>query len=173
MTDPRPYELLARFNADGTVAGVSVRTLTTVNGRDFEGDPVPLAGATDPVFITFADQFSAAVVAERDAALEALEAQRIDMQAEINRLTALVPPEEDPNGIPSVITCVQGRLALLQAGLLDAVESSIKSATREVQIFWEFATEWHRSNAVLISLGTTLGLSEPQVDDLFRIAKGL
>jgi len=75
--------------------------------------------------------------------------------------------------VPEVITCVQGRLALLQAGMLDAVESSISAASRDVQIFWEFATEWHRTNSVLISLGQSLGLSDAQVDALFRLAKGL
>lgn len=84
----RPYELLARFAPDGTVAGVSVRTITTVNGRDFEGDPMPLAGASDPAFTAFADQFTAAIVAERDAAIDAQET----LQAEIDRLTALIPP---------------------------------------------------------------------------------
>lgn len=84
----RPYELLARFAPDGTVAGVSVRTITTVNGRDYESDPLPLAEATDSAFVAFADQFAAAVVAERDAALAALQ----PLQAEIDRLTALIPP---------------------------------------------------------------------------------
>jgi len=165
----RPYELLARFEADGTVAGVSVRTITTVNGRDYESDPTPLAGATDPVFVAFADQFAAAVVAQRDVAVAA----QTTLQAEIDRLAALIPPEEDENGLPSVITCVQGRLALLQAGLLDAVEASMEGASREVRIFWEFAIEWHRTNAVLVSLGQSLGLSDEQVDVLFRLAKGL
>ena len=75
--------------------------------------------------------------------------------------------------VPEVITCVQGRLALLQVGMLDAVESSISGASLEVRIFWEFATEWHRGHAVLIALGASLGLSDTQVDDLFRLAKGL
>ena len=75
--------------------------------------------------------------------------------------------------VPDVITAVQGRLALLQAGLLDSVESSISVASREVQVFWEFATEWHRGNAVLIALGQSLHLNDSQVDDLFRRAKGL
>lgn len=88
----RPYELLARFAADGTVAGVSVRTITTVNGRDYESDPMPLSGAGDSAFAEFADQFSASVVAERDAAVSALETERSTMQAEIDRLTLLVPP---------------------------------------------------------------------------------
>jgi hypothetical protein len=83
----RPYELLARFNPDGTVAGVSVRTITTVNGRDYESDPMPLAGTGDAAFAAFADQFSAAIVAERDAAIAALQ----PLQTEIDRLTALIP----------------------------------------------------------------------------------
>jgi hypothetical protein len=88
----RPYELLARFAPNGTVAGVSVRTITTVNGRDFEGDPQPLSGTGDAAFAAFADQFAAAVVSERDTAVAALETQRATMQAEIDRLTALIPP---------------------------------------------------------------------------------
>jgi len=78
-----------------------------------------------------------------------------------------------PQPVPAVITCVQGRLALLQTGMLDAVEASISEASREVRIFWEFAVEWHRTNAVLISLGQSLGLTDSQVDDLFRLAKRL
>lgn len=88
----RPYELLARFAADGTVAGVSVKTITTVGGRDYESDPIPLADTDDPAFVGFAEQFSASVVAERDEAVSALESQRATMQAEIDRLTALIPP---------------------------------------------------------------------------------
>lgn len=94
----RPYELLARFAADGTIAGVSVRTITTVDGRDYESDPAPLSGAEDPAFIAFAEQFAAAAVtardsaiAERDEALKSVETVRTELQAEIDRLTALVP----------------------------------------------------------------------------------
>ncbi len=61
-----PYELLARFNTQGQVSGVSVRYLTTLNGKVYEGDPEPLSGTSDPAFTAFASQFSAAIVAERD-----------------------------------------------------------------------------------------------------------
>jgi len=83
----RPYELLARFAPDGSIAGVSVRTITTVNGRDFESDPEPLSGANDPAFAAFAEQFSAAVVAERDVLI----AEKAALHAEVDRLTLLVP----------------------------------------------------------------------------------
>ncbi len=62
----RPYELLVRFNQSGNVGGASVRTITTVNGRDYEGDPEPLSGVNDPAFTQFASQFAASAVAERD-----------------------------------------------------------------------------------------------------------
>lgn len=63
----KPYELLARFKIDGTVAGCHVRTISTVDGKDYESEPVPLANATDPAFVAFAASFSASVVTERDA----------------------------------------------------------------------------------------------------------
>jgi hypothetical protein len=62
----RPYELLARFGKDGIEAGVHVRTITTVNGKDYESDPIPLSDATDPIFVEFAQQFSASVIAENE-----------------------------------------------------------------------------------------------------------
>lgn len=80
----RPYELLARFAQDGTVAGVSVRTITTVDGRDFEGDPRPLSGASDAAFRAFAEQFAAAATTERDS----LRGQLATAQQSIETLTS-------------------------------------------------------------------------------------
>lgn len=63
----RPYELLARFGENGHVVGVQIRRITNVDGKDFEGDPIPLSqAANDPAFASFADQFSSSAVAERD-----------------------------------------------------------------------------------------------------------
>lgn len=61
-----PYELLVRFNRDGSVAGALTRSIETVGGRDFELSPVPLA-ESDEAFARFAEQFAAAAVAERDS----------------------------------------------------------------------------------------------------------
>jgi hypothetical protein len=75
-----PYELLARFNADGSVAGVHVRNLITINGKTIEGDPIPLSSVEDSAFSAFAEVFSASVVAERDA-----------LQAKVQQLTEAIP----------------------------------------------------------------------------------
>ena len=90
-----PYELLARFATDGTIAGVSARYLTTVNGKVYEGDPQPLAGVDDPAFHDFADQFSAAVVAERDELVEQVETltqAKEAAESSVAELTAQVAP---------------------------------------------------------------------------------
>lgn len=94
----RPYELLARFDASGNVSGVSVRTLVTIDGRDYESDPSPLIGASDPAFTAFAAAFSAAIVAQRDQLLSdksALETQlsiltteRDGLQTQLATITA-------------------------------------------------------------------------------------
>lgn len=89
MTE-RPYEVLARFGADGKVAGVSCRHIETVNGRDYEGDPQPLSGTDDPEFAVFAEAFSAAVVAERDS----LQADKTTLTTELATATATIATRE-------------------------------------------------------------------------------
>ncbi len=165
--------MLARFAPNGTVAGVSVRTITTVNGRDFEGDPVPLSGTGDAAFAAFADQFAAAIVAERDtlaAQVNVLTAEKATLQARVSELEAELASGVDENGVPTVITPLQGRIALKRANLLDAVEAAIVEANGETQIWWEYSTLWHRTHPVLNALGASLGLSSEQVDDLFKVA---
>jgi len=169
----RPYELLARFAADGTVSGVAVRTITTVNGRDYESDPTPLSGATDPAFVEFAEQFAADAVTERDslaAQVAELTAEKATLEARVAELEAELASGVDENGVPIAITPLQGRLALKRAGLLESVEAAIVQENGETQIWWEYATLWHRSHSLLNALVTSLGLSSDQVDDLFKVA---
>jgi hypothetical protein len=172
----KPYELLARFAADGTVAGVSIRTITTLNGRDYESDPRPLAGANDPAFVAFASQFAAAAVSQRDLLntdLTKMTAERDALNTRVAELEAELSTGVDENGVPTAITPLQGRIVLKRAGLLDTVEAAIVQANGETQIWWEYATLWHRSHPVLIALGTSLGLTSEQVDSLFIQAAGI
>jgi len=65
----------------------------------------------------------------------------------------------------------QTRLALLNAGLLSQVESAIANMAEpeksKAKIEWEYASTVKRNDPWLISLGTELGLSEEQIDELF------
>lgn len=82
-TTPRHLELFIR---DGKTAA---QCRTETNGR--LDDPVSIAVA-GPEWSTFVADFSATQAAE----IAALETQRATMQAEIDRLTALVPPPQNP-----------------------------------------------------------------------------
>lgn len=85
-----------------------------------------------------------------------------------------IAPHQVP--LPSPITQVtmrQARLALLSAGLLDAVESAVASAARAVQIEWEYATVVARGSALVQELAASLSLSDQQVGQLFEDANKL
>lgn len=75
--------------------------------------------------------------------------------------------------VPQVVTIRQAKLALLQDGLLDDIEAAMSHADRATQIEWEYATEFHRDWPALVAMQPALGLSDAQVDDLFRLAATL
>lgn len=72
--------------------------------------------------------------------------------------------------IPQVVTIRQAKLALLQAGLLDDVEAAMTQADRATQIEWEYATEFRRDWPALLAMQPVLGLTDEQIDDLFKLA---
>jgi len=167
----RPYELLARYAPDGKIAGVSVRTITTVNGRDYESDPVPLADATDPAFVQFAEQFAASIVVERDE-LKAKGDHYDTLKADFDRVSAELESIKNPP-VAESITPRQAKLALYGAGLLDAVEIAVASADKVVQIHYHEATIWYRTDPVLNGLAAQLGMTDSQLDELFLSASKL
>jgi hypothetical protein len=72
--------------------------------------------------------------------------------------------------VPQSVTPRQARLALLGSGLLDQVEAAIATGSRADKITWEFAAEVRRDYAMISNLGSALGLTDAQIDDLFRAA---
>lgn len=183
-----PYELLARFNRDGSVAGVSVRTITTVGDRDFEGDPQPLSGTSDPAFAAFADQFSAAVVAERDAAVAAKTAAESALAAAESALAAMTAERDalrleldaiknpvDNSGFP-VLSAVQLRLGIVESGItVLKIEDTIDNIPDEkqrirVRTYWEFATQFERHHPLILGMLQLLEMSESDADELWRKA---
>ena len=75
--------------------------------------------------------------------------------------------------VPEVITPRQAKIALLQAGLLDDVEAAIaaipdETTRRIAQVEWEYAQEVRRDWPLLVAVAGQMGLSDEQVDELFR-----
>lgn len=88
-----------------------------------------------------------------------------------------VPTAADPLPTPTVIDMRQARLALLQSGLLARVDAAVASMPGiegdTARIEWEFASLVERSNPLVQSLSSSLGLTETQLDDLFELAGSL
>jgi hypothetical protein len=75
-----------------------------------------------------------------------------------------VPVEE----VPFSITPAQGRMMLLQMGLLSAVKSAIENSTNEaLKIFWEYSGSWDRDSPHVKKMAWLLGMSEDQTDTFF------
>jgi hypothetical protein len=74
--------------------------------------------------------------------------------------------------IPFSITPAQGRMMLLEMGLLSTVKASIEYSTNEALIiFWEYALSWDRDNIHIASMAGMLEMSEQQTDQFFIQAK--
>lgn len=124
-----PYELLVRFSNDGTVSGVSVRYLFMVGNKTIEGDPEPLAGTTDPAFVAFAEQFSAAAVSERDQ----LGADKAALGGQVETLNS-----EKSAALAQVATLTTEKDALTEANAtlaaqLAAANARIEALVEQVQ----------------------------------------
>jgi len=138
----RPYELLARFDNQGNVAGVSVKSISTINGKDYELDPVPLKDATDPAFVSFASSFSASVVIERDVLATDKTKLTTDLAAMTSSRDALTTlPAELKANHAQIILAKDAEIAALQAAFNPPLPTPIAGATKTVSITVD-ATAW-------------------------------
>ena len=91
-----------------------------------------------------------------------------------NLITFVLPT---PSSVPQEITMRQARLALLDIGLLANVQTAINTlsepAKTKAQIEWEYSNALQRDNPFVTTLGTALGLSSDDIDNLFITASGL
>ena len=70
----------------------------------------------------------------------------------------------------ATVTPFQGRVALSDAGLLANVETAIAAADEKTKVAWEYALEWKRMSPMIVTLATSLNLTDEQVDTLFKEA---
>lgn len=69
-----------------------------------------------------------------------------------------------------LVSKFQAKAALLQSGLLDSTREAIENADAMTQLAWSDAQEFRRSSPMISTLAVALGLTEIQVDDLFKVA---
>jgi hypothetical protein len=95
---------------------------------------------------------------------------------------AWVLPEPDPVPAPAPrpiarVTMRQARLALLGAGMLEAVNTALAGmsgiAGEAARIEWEYATTVDKNSPLIAGLSDALGLTEAQLDELFGAASQL
>lgn len=79
------------------------------------------------------------------------------------------PVEPQPEPVITV-SPYQARVALLNAGLLDTVETAINSKGGKIKIKWDYATEVRSDDSDLLDLATELGIAD-QIPALFQAAQ--
>ena len=87
----------------------------------------------------------------------------------------IVRPEPDANPVPQEVTVLQAMKALDAAGISAAYETWANDPKRTFleKAFINRATHWLRADPVLLSGAVAIGISEAQLDDLFRLADTL
>lgn len=88
------------------------------------------------------------------------------------------PPAQMPvlgrSPVPVTVSRFQARAALLAADLLQAVEAAIAASGNPVaQLAWADAVEFRRDSPTIAAMAAALGLTDAQVDNLFRTAAGI
>jgi hypothetical protein len=80
-----------------------------------------------------------------------------------------------PDPVPRQVSALQGLLAIDAAGLSEAYSdwASSESRTFAERAFIDKALHWNRTDPVLLSGATALGLTSDQVDQLFISASAL
>jgi hypothetical protein len=83
-----------------------------------------------------------------------------------------------PPAVPQEVTRRQARQALAQSGMLAAVQPAIDAiadplARTMMQIEWDDSQTFQRQRGTLIQMGTALGLTSTDLDNLFKLAATL
>lgn len=85
----------------------------------------------------------------------------------------IAPPAIDPliaERAAMTVSRFQAMAALMDADLLSSVNTALAGAGPLAQLAWAEATEFHRNSPTIAGLAAGLGLSDVQIDDLFRAA---
>ena len=82
-----------------------------------------------------------------------------------------IPPSVEPQPEPGIVVSpYQARVAFLNAGLLNTIETAINTKGGAIKIKWEYATEFRSDDVDLLDLATELGIAA-QIPALFQAAQ--
>lgn len=73
--------------------------------------------------------------------------------------------------VPTAVTSAQAKIQLKRAGFLKAARDAVDALDdEEIQIWFNEARTWQRSNVHVNEIAAALGISSDEVDELFREA---
>lgn len=104
------------------------------------------------------------LTAERDSAVSQLTSANERIATLETRIAELTAEPEVP-----IVSRRQARLALLEMGFFEAVESVVYNGPKAGQIEYE-ADTWRRDNPTLIAMAKALGMGDEQIDQFFALA---
>ena len=80
-----------------------------------------------------------------------------------------------PPPVPQAVSRLQARLALIQIGKWEITKAYFEEPERTAEeiAFFEDSTVYRRDNPVMIAAAAYVGVTEEQLDDLFRLAATL
>lgn len=179
-------QLIHVFNPDGSHAGSAAFMAEVVNGRVFDLDPRPVASNDAaalseliPVSLTAAlaaVDAHVATIAERDATIQTLTAERDAALAQVAELQAqlsVINGQPDENGVPLSVPMAAARIALSRAGKLAAVSAALAAIPgqpgEEAQAWWEYSSRVERNHPTVLAMTPLIGTSA-DVDALFIAA---
>lgn len=159
-----------KFTYVDSVTGTSVAKQPAANGPVFP----PVAGleyawARESRYPTDVPEFFGTCPDDADTQVDGV--LGVYLQADWETMRADEMRARNP--VPQQVTMRQARLALLKAGLLDDAEAAIAAAGREAQLEWEYASVVERINPVIAIVQQQQGVTDAQIDDLFREAAKL
>lgn len=198
-----PYEFLARWDEKtGVFKGAHIVFYDAVlkDGVQLTGAPskafgigdgmaFPLAdivGTTTANALALVDTQAAQIAAlnsdktaaeqARDAALVQVAALTADKAALQAQLDSYLSPTS-PNGVPEWVYASQAYKALILSGLMPAVQAGLAVMPgvegELARADFEKSARFYRANPTLAALGTALGLTTAQLDQLFITAATL
>ena len=159
-----------KFTYVDAVTGISVASHPAANGPVFP----PVAGleyawARESQYPTEVPEFFGTCPDDSDTQIDGV----LGVYAQADWETMREDEMRARNPVPAQVTMRQARLELLKRDLLDDVEAVITASGRAAQLEWEYAAVVERTNPAVAAVQQQQGMTEEQIDNLFREAAKL